>query len=67
MGIGRAGDVCARGRGRQRRADDAKADDERAAALEQIAAGEAKRVDVGHRVASAILLDASMIAFITRG
>ena len=67
IGIGRAGDVAARGRGRQRRAGDAETDDERAAALEQIAAGEAKRVGVGHRVASAILLAASLIAFITRG
>src|SRR5262249_60458231 len=67
MGCGRARRVSARGRGRQRRAGDTEADDERAAALEQIAAGEAKHVDVVHGVAPAILLAASLIAFITRG
>ena len=36
-------------------------------AITQIAAGEAKRAGVGHRAASAILLAASLIAFITRG
>jgi hypothetical protein len=65
IGIGRASGVAARGHGRQRRAGHAETDDERASALEQIAAREAKRV--GHRVASAILLAASVIAFITRG
>jgi hypothetical protein len=59
IGIGRAGDAAARGHGGHSRTTYAETDDERAAALEQIAAGEAKRGGVGHRVASAILVDAS--------
>ncbi len=67
--IGRTGDVAARCGGRAAgAAGEAEADDEGAAALEQVAAGErGVGEDVAHFAAPAILVDASWIDFMTRG
>ena len=68
--IRRTGGVAARGGGRQRGAGDAEADDERAA-LEQVATGQRAGRCIGedgvHRVAPAIVVDATWIAFMMRG
>ena len=66
-GIGRSAEVGARGR----HPAEAEADDQRAAALEQIAARGGEEIDVAHArahgVSPAITRDASLIAFMTRG
>src|SRR5262249_56342563 len=61
--IGRTGDVAARGR-RGVLARKAEADDEGAAALDEVAARE---LELAHFAPPAVLAAASTIAFITRG
>jgi hypothetical protein len=69
--IGRAGDVAARGRRRTSGTADAEANDEGAAALNEAATRQrAERgvgEDVGHRAPPAIVVDAVLIACMTRG
>ena len=60
--IRRTGDIAARGRRGQRNAGEAEADNERAAALEQVAAGEGVDRERGHRTSPVIRVDASWIA-----
>ena len=70
--IGRSCGIAAGCRSRPRRSSEAEADDERTAALEHVTTREnqigRKRFDFDrHRVSPAILVDASLIACITRG
>src|SRR5262249_16735166 len=69
--VGRAGDIAARGGGWTRRAAEAEADDEGAAALQQATTRQRAKRGVGeeggHRVPPAIVVDAVLIACMTRG